>query len=517
MPRQGEMTEATGEVALDPRALRFGDPRAAIAYRAASWRSDRAWLLVGALAAVGLIVRMLLVRSIWVDEAISIQQAHMSLPAMLHELRQSDVHPPLYFVLLWCSTRIFGFGDMAVHFPSILAGTLLVPAMFLAGRELFDRRTGLVAAGLVAFAPLVIWYSQEARGYAILMLLATLAVWAQMRVLRDGRARYWFAYGGLTIALAYAEYWSLLLVAIQQFVFGAVAWRRAHRGESVRGLLIGCWLTWLALIVALTPLASFAYDQFHANQAIGFSRAPAPGAPSTTAGSSLSVYAVLSNLVWAIWGYHANGTMLKIAALWPLLMLLSLMLLGRGRSRATLLVVALALGPMLAMLAIGLAKRQLFEVRYFAVAVPMLLLLCARAVSAPSLRRAPALLATGALFASILGACADQQLSSNPRDFNFRGALETVKRETRPGDLLLYTPNYLRDVVAYYAPRLHSEPLHDPARQAAGAKRVFLLGSFLDTAGEAGKVGAARYDLGHGPRRLVAAHSDQQVRTWVYR
>src|SRR5438067_2431039 len=156
-----------GAATLDPHALRLGDRRLAVGAAASGWRQRRPWLLVTGFTAVALAVRLLLVRGIWVDEAISVHLAHMSLPGMLDQLRQADVHPPLYFLTLWATVRVLGFGELAVHAPSIIAGTLLVPALFLAGRELFDRRTGLLAAALGACAPLLIWYSQEARSYAL--------------------------------------------------------------------------------------------------------------------------------------------------------------------------------------------------------------------------------------------------------------------------------------------------------------------------------------------------------------
>src|SRR5262249_60139455 len=109
--------------------------------------------------------------------------------------------PPLSFVILWATTRAFGYGEVAVRLPSIIAGTLLVPALFIAGRALFDRRAGLLAATLGAVAPLVVWYSQEARMYLLVMLFATLAVWAQARILNDGRARDWWGYAGFSVAL----------------------------------------------------------------------------------------------------------------------------------------------------------------------------------------------------------------------------------------------------------------------------------------------------------------------------
>ena len=48
--------------------------------------------------------------------------------------------------MLWLTVKAFGDGELAVRIPSIIAGTLVIPALYLLGRELYDRRTGLVAA-----------------------------------------------------------------------------------------------------------------------------------------------------------------------------------------------------------------------------------------------------------------------------------------------------------------------------------------------------------------------------------
>src|SRR5437588_13075777 len=179
-----QATPATGGTYID-RRLR--PPVASVSDRAPltrAWSPTRAWVVVGAACVGGLVLRLLLVRGIWVDEAISIHQAHMSLSGMLHNLRATDNHPPLYFLILWATVRVLGFGQLAVHVPSIIAGTLLIPAVYITGGELFDRRTGVLAGALTALAPLLIWYSQEARPYAFFMLFATLAVWAQMRIFR---------------------------------------------------------------------------------------------------------------------------------------------------------------------------------------------------------------------------------------------------------------------------------------------------------------------------------------------
>jgi uncharacterized membrane protein len=415
---------------------------------------------------------------------------------------------------------LFGDGELAVRAPSILASAALIPALFATGRELFDRRTGLVAAGFATVAPLIVWYGQEARMYALFMLLGTLALWAQVMVLRDGRSRYWVAYGAITIALLYTHYFAVIPIAIQQVIFAVAAWKRAQAGKPVRRLLIGTWLTWIALLVAAAPLASFAADQFSHSQTagMGFGGAPSAAAPLSFPGSSASLYAVLSNFVWAIWGYHANSTMLRIAALWPLLMLLSLALLGQRRSASTRVVLGLALGPVVTLLLVGLVKRDLFEVRYFVAAVPMMLLLLARAVAGGPRRRMSAIVATSLLGLTLVAGLADQQLNpNNPRDFDFRDALEQVRREARPGDTVLYAPDYLRDVVGYYAPGVRAEPLSEA--QAHGMPQrghIFLLASFLDDQGIAAQVGTGRDDLGRSPHRVLRSINRKRIHIWEY-
>jgi hypothetical protein len=210
--------------------------------------------------------------------------------------------------------------------------------------------------------------------------------------------------------------------------------------------------------------------------------------------------------------------MLRVAALWPLLMLLSLALLGQRRSSATRVVLALALGPVLVMLLVGLVKRDLFEVRYFIAAVPTMMLLLARAVAGGPRRRMPAIVATGLLGLTLVIGLADQQLNpNNPRDFDFRGALAQIRSKAHPGDTVLYAPDYLRDVVGYYSPGVRAEALSDA--QAHGMPRsghVFLLASFLDDPGIAQQVGTGRYDLSQRPRRLIGTTDDRRIHIWEY-
>ncbi|MBW1712360.1 MAG: glycosyltransferase family 39 protein [Deltaproteobacteria bacterium] len=79
-------------------------------------------------------------------------------------------------LLAHLSVRAFGIEPWAIRLPVFVAGCLLVPAVYLAGRFLFNKEAGLLAAGLAAASPLLIEYSTNARGYSLLALVFVLAV-----------------------------------------------------------------------------------------------------------------------------------------------------------------------------------------------------------------------------------------------------------------------------------------------------------------------------------------------------
>ena len=112
---------------------------------------------------------------------------------MFENLQYGDRHPPLHHVVLWLTVKALGDGEMAVRLPSLIAGTLVIPALYLLGRELYDRRTGLFAAAFGMASPLLIWYAEEARMYAFVTLFGLLALWTQLRVIRKPSMLNWAA------------------------------------------------------------------------------------------------------------------------------------------------------------------------------------------------------------------------------------------------------------------------------------------------------------------------------------
>jgi hypothetical protein len=466
------------------------------------------WILAG-VTLFGLALRLAVPRGIWLDEAISVHQSHLSFHDLFENLQYGDRHPPLHHVVLWFTVKALGDSEMAVRIPSIVAGTLAIPALYLLGRELYDRRTGLVAAAFGAASPLLIWYSQEARMYAFVELFGLLALWTQLRAIRNPSMGNWAAYILATAALLWSHYFGLLLIAVQQLIWVGVLIHRRNQGEPMRAHLLGFGYSLIVLIMQLIPLVVFAHKQFDSTSA-------AFGSPSGTY-DSLSFYAVVSNMAWALWGYHPDSITELLAAGWPLLLLLSLLLLGRGGSRQTNILAVAAITPIVLLVFVALYDRELFEVRYFLVAIPLLFLLVARLVTGWIQNPAAQLTVIGIVMFTLLLGLADQQTNDdNPRLYDFRGAIEKIQDDAGPKSLVLYEPPDMRYVMEYYAPELKSRPLRQGVPKRREGSPVFILASFQDNQTFFDRTNRVEGKLDF-QRRLLRQFETPQTKVWEFR
>ena len=157
-------------------------PQAARALHAAGW-----WPLVAVvLLAAALRFSTLDLQSFWYDEAFTpVHVLHAGLASTMRSMVHSENSPPLWYLLTWLDVRLFGDGAIALRTPSAIAGVLTVPVAWAIGGELCGRRCALLAAALVAVNPLFVWYSQEARVYALFVLTSALALLCFLRARRE--------------------------------------------------------------------------------------------------------------------------------------------------------------------------------------------------------------------------------------------------------------------------------------------------------------------------------------------
>src|SRR6476661_4619773 len=125
--------------------------------------------------------------SLWVDEGDTVFDARLPWPALLGVNGPFEPHPPLYFILVKLMSAVAP-EMLAGRLVSLLAGVGTIGALYLLGARLAGPRVGLLAALALTLAPLHIWYSQEARPYAVTALLVCASYLALLR-LYDGLSR----------------------------------------------------------------------------------------------------------------------------------------------------------------------------------------------------------------------------------------------------------------------------------------------------------------------------------------
>lgn len=166
----------------------------------------------------------------------------------------SESAPPLYYALAWFWTQVTGTGEWGLRSLSALAGVATIPVAYFIGRELRGRRAGLLGAALVAVNPMLLWYSQEARAYALLGLFCALSLLYCVRALQ-GEERRDLTLWGVFSALALAtHYFAVFPLAAEVLLL------LRRRG---RAALSGLWILALAAL-ALAPLAYHQMSYGHA-------------------------------------------------------------------------------------------------------------------------------------------------------------------------------------------------------------------------------------------------------------
>jgi hypothetical protein len=104
-----------------------------------------------------------------------------------------------------------------------------------------------------------------------------------------------------------------------------------------------------------------------------------------------------------------------------------------------------------ALFALGFERRNFFELRYFTSTIPMLLLFLARMAASCGRGRLTRVLLLVVVLASLGWGLVDQQVNqSNPRTYDFRGAVLWVQSRSQSDDLLVYAPKFLDHELAYY-------------------------------------------------------------------
>src|SRR4051794_6605390 len=155
------------------------------------------------------------VQSYWLDEVATVNVLRHGFGDIFSAISNGESTPPVYYVVAWFWSKLFGTGEVGLRSLSALLGTATIPVAYLLGREVANRTTGLVAAALCAFNPLLIWYSQEARSYSLMVLLTALSLLALLRVLDDATPRRLAGWAVVSILAIATHYFAGFLIGAE--------------------------------------------------------------------------------------------------------------------------------------------------------------------------------------------------------------------------------------------------------------------------------------------------------------
>jgi uncharacterized membrane protein len=409
---------------LDRLADRERLPRISLA-------SPVVWLPVIVLCAVGLAVRLVdFYRGMWEDELTIAWYTQLGLRLVLPTVAQNGSHPPLYFFVAVLDSRYMDVLP-ALRAPSVAAGVLTIAVVYFLVLRLAGQAAALVAGALTTFAPIAVWYSDEARMYALVWFLVL--------------ASYlWLVWG------SYSKHWRVFAV-LHAITVGLALWTDYSAALALlpqpllilllkhRGWFLGSWIVgWLAIL----PWVFFLREQYGRIQAQRF-----PGL-----GADLhSWIAVLLDITGVHANYASLGDTLPFTAIVAVLVLLGAAaiatVIAAFRGHLLVAVVALCLTAGVLAVSAGLAREGVVAViapRVMGLIVFGLIVVFAAGAAAILSRPSRTGRTVTAALIGILLACTiaatGNLLQHGSNGTSWDHVADTIQSNAQPGDELIYYP-----------------------------------------------------------------------------
>jgi 4-amino-4-deoxy-L-arabinose transferase-like glycosyltransferase len=166
------------------------------------------------LTIIGLFLRFynLGFNSLWLDEASTYTFSVMSIPDIWQATTSGEFNPPLFY---WVEHGMLFFGnnETILRFIPALLGVLTIPLIYVVGREFVDRNVGIIAAAAFAFSPFLIFYSQEARAYSMMLFFAAFALVYYLKALKTNDIINWALFGVLSALAFWSHFYGFVIIA----------------------------------------------------------------------------------------------------------------------------------------------------------------------------------------------------------------------------------------------------------------------------------------------------------------
>lgn len=387
------------------------------------------WALIGIMI-LATLLRLLHLgsESLWFDEIMSVAIARLDWGTFWRVLSRFEANMALYYGLLHFWIKL-SESEVIVRSLSVVAGLLTVPVIYALGGRMFGTRAGLISAVLLAANAFHIRFSQEARSYALVVLLASLSSLFFIRAIERQSRADWAGYVLTGTLAVYSHFLAVLipgahLASLIVLRPRDVPWRRLLVSFSVMGLL-------------LVPLSIFVFTRD--NGGLGWVPKSRP----------IAVYGLFDSLA-------GGGKLLVLTYFVPCFIAFVHALRTWSRSKLSFetwryaFFLSWLFGPILVGVAISLSK-PLLVARYFIICLPPLVLLAAVGISSIS----PRWIRTGGLVLLMtLSGRAVYSYYSYPEKEDWRGATAYVVSHTLQKDGIFFYMDVGRLGFDYYVRRL---------------------------------------------------------------
>lgn len=391
-----------------------------------TWLTRPIWL-IASLTTVGLVLRLLFLgrQSLWVDEAYSCARAAYTWPNLVRMVASHGANMWLYYAVLHLWTGLAGTSEFELRLPSALFATATIPLIYRLGTDLYDRRVGLIGAFLLAINTTSVRYGQEARSYALLVMLVTLSSLFYLRSLRRPSLANCASYALSGALSVYAHLFGVLLLPAQWLSLFLL---RPGRKATWR-------LTASALLFGALALPAFARAREHSIQIIGI--------PTMRLSSVVKLGEFLAGESLVVKGAGATLGLFYLAGVAACV---ATAVRQKSRRPAIEFLMLLVIVPVTMTIAVSLLK-PLFVDRYLLICQPFFVLLVAIGISETLPR--PALIATLAIMLA-LGLHQDYSYYRYFEKTDWRGGVHYIAANARPSDALIIYPQSYRPLVDYY-------------------------------------------------------------------
>ncbi len=202
-------------------------------------------------------------RSFWHDEVLTMLSSTGSFGDVVINPQVNTNIPPFYYAIV---NLLLNFGDSEslVRFPSALFGSVSILLFFCVCRNWLGSKHGLVGAALLAISPFHLWYSQEARPYALLILLGLGSVFL-FQLLKEKRNN-WRVRAGFILVTAATFYCHTVALGFMAFL-GAFT-LLIERNKDLKYWLVNYAIIAVLMIPAILKLLTVppnasTFESFH--------------------------------------------------------------------------------------------------------------------------------------------------------------------------------------------------------------------------------------------------------------